>query len=226
MDRDIIVSASLLAADFTALGEQVTCIEKAGADWIHFDVMDGIFVPSISFGEPLLRSVSGIAHKPVDVHLMISDPIRYIDRYAADGVEIITVHHESAGDILPSLKKIRELGLKAGISVKPATDVSVITPYIDYVDLILIMTVEPGFGGQVFLSETLEKIRQARSLADSQGRDIIVEVDGGINDKTAALVRECGADALVSGSYIFSARDRESAIEALRGRADVLQRRR
>ena len=214
--KGALAAASLLAADFSRLGEDIRRIEQAGADWLHYDVMDGTFVPNISFGEVVLESIGGIVTKPVDVHLMIGDPVRYVRDFAERGAGSITVHHESAEDIRPALKAIRGCDCLAGVSVKPGTPVSVIEPYIDLVDLILVMTVEPGFGGQSFMTETLDKIAEARRLADSTGRHIYVEVDGGINGETAALVKERGADVLVSGSFLFKAADPAAAVKLLK----------
>lgn len=211
-----LVAASLLAADFSQLGKDIGRVEQAGADWLHYDVMDGTFVPNISFGKVVLDSIKGIITKPVDVHLMIDDPARYIKDFAVKGVGSVTVHHESAPDIRPALKAIRAAGCLAGVSVKPKTPVSVVEPYIDLVDMILVMTVEPGFGGQSFMTDMLDKIAAARALADSTGRNIHIEVDGGINDKTAALVKAHGADVLVSGSYLFKAKDPAAAVSLLK----------
>ena len=216
MENKTLVSASLLAADFFRLGEEIKRVEEAGTDWLHYDVMDGTFVPNISFGEVVLESILGRVGKPVDVHLMIGDPVRYIKDFAVKGVGSVTVHHEAAEDIRPALEAIRACGCLAGVSIKPKTPVSVIEPYISLVDMILVMTVEPGFGGQSFMTETLDKIAAARALADSTGRHIRVEVDGGINGETAALVKAHGADVLVSGSYLFKAADPAAAVKKLR----------
>ena len=164
----------------------------------------------------MLESIADKVTRPLDVHLMIGDPARYIKDFAVKGVGSVTVHHESAADIRPALQAIRAAGCLAGVSVKPKTPVSVIKPYIDLVDMILVMTVEPGFGGQSFMTETLDKIAEARALADSTGRSIRVEVDGGINGETAALVKAHGADTLVSGSYLFKAADPAAAVALLK----------
>ena len=215
-ENNTLVAASLLAADFSRLGEDITRIEDAGADWLHYDVMDGTFVPNISFGEVVLESIAGKVRRPLDVHLMIGDPVRYIKDFAVKGVGSVTVHHESAEDIRPALRLIREAGCLAGVSVKPKTPVSVVKPYLDLVDMILVMTVEPGFGGQSFMTDMLEKITEARALADSTGRNIHIEVDGGINGETAKLVRAHGANVLVSGSYLFKAADPAAAVGLLK----------
>lgn len=213
---DKIISASLLASDFSRISDEIARAENAGVDWIHYDVMDGLFVRNISFGEPVLCGIRKSISVPIDVHLMITDPIRYVENYALPGVESITVHYEAAPDVRAVIEKIRSLGRKVGLAVKPATPVEYLKPYISSVDMILVMTVEPGFGGQVFLSETLGKITQARELVSGSGRDIHIQVDGGINAETAELVKKAGADVLVSGSYLFKAADMRKAAEILR----------
>ncbi len=212
-----LVSVSLLASDFSNLSDEIKRAEGAGVDWIHYDVMDGLFVRNISFGEPVLKSISKSISIPIDVHLMITDPIRYVENYAMLGAAGITIHYESTLDVQSVINKIRSLGCRVGLAVKPTTPISYIKPYISQIDMILVMTVEPGFGGQVFLSETLDKISEARELINSSNRDIRLQVDGGINAQTGELVRSHGADVLVSGSYLFSAEDMNKAVEILRG---------
>ena len=211
-----IISASFLACDFSDLTKEIDKAENSGVDWIHYDVMDGVFVRNISFGEPVLKSISPIIHLPIDAHLMIVDPIRYIDNYADLGVQGITFHYEAAKDVQAVIDKIRSRGLKVGMAIKPATPVSEIIEYIEQLDMVLVMTVEPGFGGQVFLPETLEKVKEVREYIDNNNLSVHLQVDGGINRETGKLVREAGADVLVSGSYIFGAEDMVEAVSSIR----------
>lgn len=211
-----IISASFLACDFSDLTKEIDKAENSGVDWIHYDVMDGVFVRNISFGEPVLKSISPIIHLPIDAHLMIVDPIRYIDNYADLGVQGITFHYEAAKDVQAVIDKIRSRGLKVGMAIKPATPVSEIIGYIEQLDMVLVMTVEPGFGGQVFLPETLEKVKEVREYIDNNNLSVHLQVDGGINRETGKLVREAGADVLVSGSFIFGAEDMVEAVSSIR----------
>ena len=207
------ISPSLLSADFGRLAEDIQMINDSDADWLHLDIMDGVFVPSISFGEPVLRCLKKISHCPLDVHLMVSDPLAQAERYAALGVDGVTFHAEACDDPIAVINKIKEYGCRPGIAVKPGTPVKMIEELIPLVGLVLIMTVEPGSGGQELITETLQKIEHARSIADDA---IHIQVDGGINEKTAPLVRAHGADVLVSGSYLFKGDDMAQRISGLR----------
>ena len=216
-DMKSLVSASLLGCDLADLRGEIKNIEKAGADWLHCDVMDGCFVNNISFGTPVLKCVRKVSDLPMDTHLMIDDPIRYIDDYAGLGSDYITFHLEAAPDPQAVIDRIHSHGKSAGISIKPATPVSAVKPYLATADMILVMTVVPGFGGQKFIPNTLEKISEIRYLLDSMGRDkVYIEVDGGINAETVKLCREAGADVMVSGSYLFGAEDKAAAVKSLK----------
>ena len=212
-----IISPSLLAADFTRLGEELAAVEAAGADWLHLDIMDGHFVPNLSYGPGVLKALRPLTKLPFDVHLMIAPADPYLEAFAAAGADHILVHPEAGPHLHRSLQAIRALGCKAGVVLNPATPPAVIDYVLDLVDVILVMTVNPGFGGQAFLASQLAKIAALRAVIERTGRDIVLEVDGGINAATARLCREAGADALVSGTTIFGAADYRGAIADLRG---------
>ncbi len=212
------IAPSMLACDFAEMGAAVREAEAAGADALHLDVMDGVFVPNISFGIPVVAALRPHTRLPFDVHLMIVQPERYIERFIEAGADWITVHYEAGGDIGVTLDTIRLNGRRVGLSVRPKTPVEETFPLLDRCDMILIMTVEPGFGGQAFIPETLDKVRALRRELTARGlSDIAIEVDGGINEKTAPAVREAGADILVAGSSYFRAPDKAAAVRALRG---------
>jgi ribulose-phosphate 3-epimerase len=208
LHRSLIIAPSILAADFAKLGEEVRAIDAAGADWIHVDVMDGHFVPNISFGPDVMKSVRGYTKKPFDVHLMIAPCDPYLEAFAKAGADGITVHVEAGPHVHRSLQAIRALGKRAGVTLNPGTPIESIEPVIDLVDLVLVMSVNPGFGGQKFIPGALEKLRKARALAG--GRPIDIEVDGGVTPENAADVVRAGANALVAGSAVFKDRTPES----------------
>ena len=212
----LIVSASILSADLCALGAEMERAKKNGADHIHFDVMDGMFVNNISYGIPVLKSVRKHTDMFVDAHLMIEDPIRYIRQFAQAGADNITFHIEAAPDPNAVISLIRECGAKVGIALKPGTPAETVYRYAEAVDMILVMTVEPGFGGQGFISDMTDKIRNIRSYLDSKGLDKDIQVDGGINAETSRIVRDAGANVLVAGSYLFGAEDMAQAVRAMR----------
>lgn len=198
-----ILSPSILSADFTKLGEEIETIDNAGAEYIHVDVMDGMFVPSISYGMPVIKSIRKSTGKVFDVHLMISEPIRYIADFAALGADMITVHVEACSDVVATIEKIREYKLKVGITLNPDTPVSAIKPYLNRVDMVLIMSVNPGFGGQKFITSSVDKIKEVKRLRDELNLSYDIEVDGGINIDNLATVLEAGANVIVAGSAIF-----------------------
>lgn len=212
----VYIAPSLLSCDFKKMGEELLSVQRAGADWAHLDVMDGVFVTNLTFGLPVISSLRSVSDIPFDVHLMIVNPENYIARYAEAGADLITVHLEACEDVRGTLRKIRDCGKKAGLSIKPATPAEAVYPYLDELDLVLVMTVEPGYGGQKMIPSCLEKVRVLRKKIDLEGRDIRIQVDGGISPETAPLAREAGADVLVAGSAIFSSPDRAEAIAALR----------
>ena len=202
-----IISPSVLSADFLHLGRDTEMLNRSEAEWIHIDVMDGVFVPNLSFGFPVLSAIRKVTTKVLDTHLMIVEPERYIERFAKAGADIITIHIEATEDLPAAIRTIKACGVKAGVSIKPKTPVSAIVPYLDDLDLVLIMSVEPGFGGQSFIPGSLEKIAQLRAMAREMGLETIIEVDGGLSSHNAGEVYGAGADVLVAGNAVFGAAD-------------------
>ncbi len=198
-----LLSPSILAADCARLGEQIEKIQKAGAQYLHIDVMDGMFVPSLSFGMCVISSLRKVSDLTFDVHLMVEEPTRYVADFAKSGADIITVHLEACSNVEETLEWIHSLGRRAGLSIKPSTPVSAVEPYLNKIDMLLVMTVEPGFGGQKYLPASTERIREARRLIQEKGLNVDIEVDGGITKENVSTVLEAGANVVVAGSAIF-----------------------
>lgn len=198
-----LIAPSLLSADFSELRTEMNKVTEAGADWLHVDVMDGHFVPNITLGMPIIQSIRPYAKIPLDVHLMIEKPERYIEEFISAGSDWLTLHVESCVDLAASLKKIKSLGCKAGVTLKPNTAIAEIKPFLALADLVLVMTVEPGFGGQSFMQEQIAKVNLLKEWRAQSGFNYLIEVDGGVNEKTAAICTRAGADVLVAGSAVF-----------------------
>ena len=207
-----IVAPSILSADFGNLERDIKMIDRSQAEWVHIDVMDGVFVPNISFGFPVMKPVRKATNKVLDVHLMIVEPEKYVKRFVEAGADYVTFHYEATENIEACIEAIRAAGAKAGISIKPATPVSVLKDILPKVDLVLVMSVEPGFGGQSFMPDSLDKVRELAAIKREQGLDYIIEIDGGISAKNAGEVFAAGAEALVAGSAVFGAPDPEAEI--------------
>ena len=210
------IAPSILSADFSKLGEEIKEVERGGADYIHVDVMDGHFVPNITIGPLIVDSIRPITKLPLDVHLMIENPDQYIEDFAKAGADYITVHVEACRHLHRTIHLIKSLGVKAGVVLNPATPVQLIEPIIEDLDMVLLMSVNPGFGGQKFISSVLPKIKNVKEISDQKGLNLEIEVDGGVNEETAALCVEVGATVLVAGSAVFNQTDRGEAISRLR----------
>ena len=211
-----LVSPSLLAADFGRLDKDIKMVNRSEADWLHLDIMDGVFVPNITFGFPVLKYVKELSDKPLDVHLMIVDPDRYLERFRDAGAGILTVHYEACRHLNRTVNEISRLGMKAGVSLNPHTPVSLLEYVLPYIDMVLIMTVNPGYGGQEFIDNSYDRIRSLKEMIDGQGHDVMIQVDGGVDTGNAPKLIDSGADVLVAGSSVFGAEDPEDIISKLK----------
>jgi len=211
-----LISPSLLAADFSKLGEEIEKVNNSVADWLHLDIMDGVFVPNISFGFPVIKFVKQMSRRPLDVHLMIVEPERYIKRFSEAGASVLTIHYEACRHLNRCVNEIRELGMKAGVSLNPHTPVSLLKNILPYIDMVLLMTVNPGYGGQTFIPDSFEKIKELRGMIDDNNWDVLIQVDGGVDNGNAADLIEAGVDVLVAGTSVFGSDDPVKAIEKLK----------
>ena len=211
-----LVSPSLLAADFLNLKDEIEMINNSQADWLHMDIMDGVFVPNISFGFPVLEAVSKVCKKPLDVHFMIVHPEQYIEQTAKLGAMMMNVHYETCTHLHRTIQQIHAAGMKAGVTLNPSTPVSMLEDIIHDVDMVLLMSVNPGFGGQKFIENTIRKVKRLRKMIDDAGTHTLIEIDGGVQGETAPRLVKAGADVLVSGSYVFKSADPHATIEALK----------
>ncbi|MEP6261588.1 MAG: ribulose-phosphate 3-epimerase [Gillisia sp.] len=211
-----LIAPSILAADFANLQRDIEMINNSEADWFHIDIMDGVFVPNISFGMPVLQAISKHATKTIDVHLMIVDPDRYIKEFASLGANILTVHYEACTHLHRTLQGIKAEGMKAGVAINPHTSVKLLNDLIQDIDLVCVMSVNPGYGGQSFIENTLEKVKQLKKMIQKKGASTLIEIDGGVTNKNAAELVKAGADVLVAGSYVFKAENQPETIKGLK----------
>ena len=217
----MLIAPSLLSCDFSRFGEEIARMDKAGADMMHLDIMDAHFVPNLTFGAPVIKFVRKYTDKPFDVHLMISEPLKYIEDFAKAGADIITFHVESDSDIKATIDKIKSFGLKAGLVIKPNTPVESVFPYLEDLYMVLVMTVEPGFGGQSFMADMMPKVEALKSKREEMGLDFLIEADGGIGDTTIATAAKAGVDVAVAGTAVFKAEDAAAKIRELKALCEV-----
>ena len=217
MSKKIMISPSILSAEFAKMGEGVENVEKWGADLVHCDVMDGVFVPNITFGMPMVKSLRKYSKLPFDVHLMITEPEKYVEQFCDSGADIVTFHPDASKNVQLALDKIKAKGVKCGLVLNPDKPLSLVEPYLKDIDMLLIMSVYAGFGGQSFIPEVLDKVREAKKMIEKTGRDIDIEIDGGVNTKNIKDILDAGVNVVVAGSAVFKAEDPAATIKALRG---------